>query len=148
VRALTWYDKLLFFAVFALDVAGAGVLLLLLRRWTRRWWAAVAGTVVLTPFAAFYLTGGVAWLATYFRVVVRGDTSIPDEIGRTVPQYLDMTFHVCGYYGVLFAIMGSGLSLPLVGVWRLAHPASFKRFTRCEPVGTDAERAAAPDRRD
>jgi len=144
---LTWYDELLFYAVFALDVAGPAVLLLLLRRWTRRWWAAVAGTVILSPFAAFYLTGGVAWLATYFRVVVRGDTSVPERIDRTVPEYLDFTFRACGNYGVLFAFMGSGVSLPLVALWRLVHPASFKRFTRCEPVGADTERAAAPDLR-
>ena len=146
---MAWYDPLLLYVAVALDMAGPAVLLLLLRRWTRRWWAAVAGVVVAVPLAAFCLTGGVAWAATYLRVVVRGDTSVPDEIGLTVPQYLGRTFGVCGAYGVMFAGSGFGLSLPLLVLWRLAHPASFRRLARCgsagPPAAPDAEPGAAAD---
>lgn len=137
---MAWYDDLLLFVAMAIDFVGPVVLLLLLRRWTRRWWAAFIGVVVTAPVVAFFLTGGVAWAATYFRVVIRGDTSVPDDIGQPVPEYLAMTFGVCGFYGVMFAGTGFLMSLPLVILWRVAHSASFKRFTRSGPAGT----AAAP----
>jgi hypothetical protein len=127
---MAWSDRLVLGVLMAINMAGPVVLLLLLRRRTRHWGTAFARTAVVAPIAAFLLTGGVAWLVTYLRVVVRGDTSIPVRIGVSVPQYLWSTFGMCGIYGVIFAGTGFGMSLPLVGAWRLAHPASFGRLVR------------------
>lgn len=123
-------DELLQSLVVTLDLLAPAAVLLLLWRWSRRWWTALIGTAILTPLAAFLLTGGVAWLSTYVRVVVRGDTSIPDANGESVAQYLGSTFGVCGGFGAVFAGTGLGLSLPLFGAWRLVHPRSFHRLTR------------------
>jgi hypothetical protein len=117
--------------------------LISLCQWTRRWWIAFAGTIVLSPFAADFLTGGLAWLSTYLRVVVRGNTSVPDSIGQTATDDLIVTFDVCGAYGVMIASTGFVLSLPLVGLWRLVHPGSFKRFTHSGH--TDPQPSAAAE---
>jgi hypothetical protein len=139
---MAWYDNLLLWVIIALDLVGPTVLLLLLWRWTRRWWIAFAGTLVLVPLVAYFLTGGLAWLSTYLRVVVRGDTSVPDSIGETVTDYLIVTFDVCGAYGVMLASTGFVLSLPLVGLWRLVHPGSFKHFTRSGQADPEPSAAA------
>lgn len=137
---MAWYDNLLVWVLMTVDMVGPAILLLLLRRWTRRWWTAFIGVVVTAPVVAFFLTGGVAWAATYVRVVIQGDTTVPDENGKPVPEYLGFIFYVCGIYGVMFAGTGFLMSLPLVILWRVAHSASFKRFARSGPAGT----AAAP----
>src|SRR5260370_5985874 len=118
-------DEILMTITIALDMLGPAVLLLILRRWTRRWWAAFMGTAVITPFAAFLLTGGVAWFFTYFRVIVHGDTSVPDANGYTVAGYLYTTFAGCGIYGIMFAGMGFGLSLPPMVLWWLVPRRRF-----------------------
>jgi hypothetical protein len=123
-------DKLFIWIAIAIDMIGPAILLLFLRRWTRRWWTAFAGTAIIAPFAAFLVTGGIAWFHTYIRVVIRGDTSIPDEIGETVAQYLGTTFSVCGVYGVMFAGTGFGFSLLPIGLWWLVHRPGFDGFTR------------------
>src|SRR5258708_6117309 len=127
---MTRTEELLAYVIVALDMIGPIVLLLLLRRLTRRWTVAFPATLILPTLPAFFFTGGEAWLSTYHRVVIRGDTSVPDAEGETVPGYLAMNFIVCGVYGVMFAGTGFGLSLPVVGVWRLVHPRSFHRVTR------------------
>ena len=124
-QQMAWSDELWVPSVIAINIVGQAVLLLLLRRWTRRWWVAVFGSIMMTPFTAFFLTGGIAWLATYYRVVVCGDTSVPDRLSRSIPQYLSMTFGMCGMYGVMFAQFWFWLPLPLVILWRLMHPSSF-----------------------
>jgi hypothetical protein len=122
---------MLLLLVFAIDLLGPVCLLLLLKRWTRRLWSAFAGTVIATPGAAFFLTGGAAWLATYFHVVVGGDTSIPDREGWTASQYLSHTFVECGTFGVLFAGVGLGLALALWAavemLWRLTSHCTGRR---------------------
>ncbi len=119
-----------FFLIFLTGIAEMYcpvVLLLFLRRRTRSSRAAFVTTVVVALIAAFFLTGGESWLLTYYRVVIRGDTSVPDRCGRTVPEHLTMTFAIWGVYGMLCAGMGFGLWLSL---WRLIHPRSFNRLTR------------------
>jgi len=131
---MAWNDKLLLGIVMAADMVGPVVLLLFLRRRTRSWPFAFVGTLVIAPCAAFLVTGGVSWLATYLKVVGGGDTSVPDRIGMSVPGYLWLTFGGCGVYGVLFAGTGFVMSLLLLGVWRLVHAASFRRVAR---IGQD-----------
>src|SRR5947209_1378180 len=109
-----WFDQALVCVVFVSDLVGPSILFLLLRRWTGRWWVTAAGTAFAITFVAFGLTGGIAWLATYYRVIIQGNTTIPDEIGQSVPEYLGLTFVVCGMYRVLFAGSGFGLSLPFL----------------------------------
>lgn len=123
-------EELLAWAGVFVVMTGPAVLLLLLRRWLRRWWAALLVTVLVTPLIVFYSVGWVAWRLTYERVVVQGDTLVPDETGKTVPEYLMFTFAVCGAYGVLFAGFGFVLSVPLLIGWRVAHRRSFDRVTR------------------
>jgi hypothetical protein len=79
-----------------LVMAGPAVLFLLLRRWSRRRWVAIVVTLVATPPITFFAVGGVAWVLTYWRVIVEGDTSVPNEIGKSVPEYLGFTFVLCG----------------------------------------------------
>jgi hypothetical protein len=123
-------ENVLAAAGVCLVMAAPTVSLLLLRRWLRRWWAALACVVLALPPVAFVAVGGVAWALTNHEVVIAGDTSVPDENGQPVPQYLGFIFAICGSYGVLFAATGFALGLPLVAAWRLAHPASFNRFIR------------------
>jgi hypothetical protein len=137
---MAWYEKLLLGIVIAADMLGPVLLLLLLRRRTRSWPVAFVGTFVFAPCAAFLVTGGVSWLATYVKVVGGGDTSVPDRIGMSVPDYLWLTFGGCGVYGVLFAGTGFLISLAMLGVWRLVHPASFRRAAR---IGQDRVRSVA-----
>ena len=115
---------------FILIMLSPAVSLLLLRRWFRRWWVALVGVVFVLPPVTFFVVGGVAWALTYHRVVVVGDTSVPDRNGQAVPQYLFFIFAFCGAYGVLFAATGFALSVPALVAWRLAHPRSFKGLTR------------------
>src|SRR4051812_25193164 len=91
---------------FVLMMLTPAVSLLLLRRWFQRWWVSLACVVFGLPPVMFFLVGGVAYALTYHRVVVVGDTSVPDNNGYTVPQYLGFTFAICGAYGVLFAATG------------------------------------------
>ena len=41
-----------------------------------------------------------------------------------------VVFAVCGGYGAALASMGFGLSIPLLIIWRFAHPRSFGALTR------------------
>lgn len=108
-------------ALWMLESIGSIALLVFLRRRTRRWWAAFAGTLVAVPVGGFLLTGGVAWLWAVSEVVLGGDTTDPAKM-----------FILGGFYGVLFAGAGFGLSLVPFGLWGIVHPASFCRVTRWE----------------
>jgi hypothetical protein len=130
---MTRGEELFFVIAIVLDMIGPIALLLLLRRWTRRWWIASVGTLIIAPFAAFEFIGGLAWVLTYFRVVIDGDTSIPDGRGQTVPDYLSMTFVISGGYGVLFAGTGFLITLPLISLWAAIHRKSFNRAIRNVP---------------
>jgi hypothetical protein len=120
------------------DLFGPAAFLLLMRRWTGRWWVAILAIVVVAPFVAFFFTGGLAYGTTYWEVVVRGNTTIPDREGRSVAEYLAFNFAVGGAYGVMFAGAGFLLSLPPLICWRVVHRRSFHRvigYHKHLPIG-------------
>lgn len=123
-------DELLACLGLFMVMTGPAVLLIILRRWFRRWWAALLVTVLVTPPVAFYAVGWVTWRLAYERVVVQGDTKVPDEIGMSVPEYLSFTSVACGGYGVMFAEMGFALCIPALIGWRFLHRHSFDRITK------------------
>jgi hypothetical protein len=132
---MAWYDKWAMYLVSVLVMLGPAILLVWLRGRTRQWWIAIPVTLLMAPVVAFLLTGGIAYLMTYIRVVIQGDTSVPDEYGWTVPQYLGMTFGKCGIYGVLFAGLGAMFWVPALVLWRIIHSRSF-RFVTDRPVSS------------
>src|SRR5262245_15893394 len=105
-------------------------LLVALQRWLRSWRLSVLLAIASFPLAAFILLGGVGWLVTYWTVVIRGDTSVPDAHGYSLPQYLWMAFGMSGVFGIMFAVTGFALRVPWLVAWRLIHRRSFDRFTR------------------
>ncbi len=113
----------------ALAVFGAPALLLWLRRRSRNWNNTLRLAVIVVPFSAFCICGGAAWLATFSRVVILGDTSVPDRIGQSITGYLAFTFIVCGAYCAGFALMGLAICLPVFLGWYFIHPRSFLRIT-------------------
>jgi hypothetical protein len=153
---MAWLFGVLVAVVIAIDLVGPVFVLALLRRRTGRWSVALIGTLVVAPAVAFLLTAGLGWLGSYVQVVVRGNTALPDRLGQSVPQFLWWEFGMSGTYGGVFACTGFGFTLPILGVWRAVHPASFRRAFRPRPdrpespAATDygdvaAEPRSAPD---
>jgi hypothetical protein len=126
---MTW-DQLLLFLTATVEIYCPLLLLLYLRRWKRSWQNALVVAVVAAPVTAFFLTGGEAWLSTYYRVVIRGDTSVPDRCGRTVTGHLTLSFAIWGVFGALSAAMGFGVLLLQIGMIRLVSPRIFNRLIR------------------
>jgi hypothetical protein len=110
------FDRQILFLCLTFDFLGPVILLLLLKLLIRRWWAALVGTIVIMPVVACLVTFWVANYLAYDRVVTRGDTSIPDDLGWTVEEYIGYSGAVAAGYGFLFAIAGLACSLPFVGL--------------------------------
>src|SRR5437763_1601869 len=105
--------------VFGVDFLAPALLLIILRRRMGEWLKAYLATMLITPFAAYFFTGGIAWVTTFFDLVVAGNTWVPDGHRQSVSEYLGFTFFIAGSYGVIFAGIGFAMSLPLLGLWRI-----------------------------
>lgn len=109
------------FLTIAFDVLGPAVVLLLVKWRTGRWRPAAVCCLLTATVAAFLLTGTVGYVTTVLRASVTGDWR---------PEPLMTAFPTTAVVGFVFGTTGLVFTLPLVGLWRLAHPASFRRVTR------------------
>jgi hypothetical protein len=115
--------------VLSVDFLAPALLLVCFRRRMGEWSKAFLATLFITPFAEFFVTGGIAWITTYFQIVVAGNTWIADGDRMSVSSYLGFTFFLAGSYAVIFAGIGFAMSLPLLGLWRIVHRRSFNWVT-------------------
>jgi hypothetical protein len=105
--------------------------LVLVKRSSRKWQPAVRWCILTITAVAFSISGVAEAVFMWSRSQQR--IRVPD--GPSDETIVSIYFLLGGVAGMIVAASGTGAGLALLGLWRVTHPASFRRVLRY-PVET------------